>query len=331
MFVRKLSFTKILNLLKLYFNYYFSILFKTSKRFAYPTSISIEPTTTCNLQCPECPAGLRAFTRKTGNISTELYTKIINEFAPYLTNLILYFQGEPYLHTEFFSMINHASVKKKIYTTTSTNGHFLSIGNAKKTVVSGLDKIIISIDGTTQEIYEQYRKNGELETVLQGVKNLVSMKKELKSKTPFVVVQFLVLGTNEHQINDIKKLTKEIGVNKLELKTAQIYDYKNGNLLIPKNQKYSRYQLSKNGTYSIKNMLKNRCERLWNSTVITWNGDVLPCCFDKDAKYKFGNLQNSTFKEINNNKLYQNFRKQLQKSRKNIDICRNCTEGLLKK
>jgi radical SAM protein with 4Fe4S-binding SPASM domain len=62
--------------------------------------------------------------------------------------------------------------------------------------------------------------------------------------------------------------------------------------------------------------------------VITWDGIVSPCCFDKDAKYKFGNIFVEKFKDIWTNNKYTNFRKAIIKNRKGIDICTNCTEGL---
>ena len=74
---------------------------------------------------------------------------------------------------------------------------------AKETVESGLDRIIVSIDGTTQEVYEQYRRNGKLEKVIEGAKNLMKWKKELGSSTPHVIFQFLVVRPNEHQIEDL--------------------------------------------------------------------------------------------------------------------------------
>jgi len=98
--------------------------------------------------------------------------------------------------------------------------------------------------------------------------------------------------------------------------------------LIPANEKYSRYRKQKDGTYSLKNKLKNSCFRLWNSSVITWDGDVIPCSFDKNAIFKFGNMNSISFKEINNSETYKNFRKMLNSDRKKIEICRNCTEGL---
>ena len=106
---------------------------------------------------------------------------------------------------------------------------FLNDENAKKTIESGLDRMIISVDGTTQEVYENYRKEGKLETVLQGARNVVKWKKQLNSATPHIIFQFLVVKPNEHQIPEIYKLAKEIGVDEVKLKTAQVYDYEHGN------------------------------------------------------------------------------------------------------
>ena len=151
-------------------------------------------------------------------------------------------QGEPYLNPAFLDMVKYAS-SKKIYTATSTNAHYLNDENAKKTVESGLDRLIISIDGTTQDVYKQYRVGGNLEKVIEGAKNIVKWKKELNSKTPFVFFQFLVVKPNEHQIEEIKKLAKEIGVDDVRFKTAQVYDYENDpNQLIPTIDKFSRYR-----------------------------------------------------------------------------------------
>ena len=88
-----------------------------------------------------------------------------------------------------------------------------------------------------------------------------------------------MVQANEHQINDIKVLGKEIGVDEVRFKTAQIYDYVNGNKLIPTIEKYSRYKKQNDGTYQIKNKMHNHCWKLWHSSVITWDGSVVPCCF----------------------------------------------------
>mgnify|MGYP003439624517 FL=1 len=323
----KLSFRRAWNAGKVLSSYYFSRWRKKPIQWGYPISISFEPTTSCNLRCPECPSGLRSFTRPTGMLKKDFFSQTIDEIYKELLYLVFYFQGEPYLNPGFLEMVRYAS-NKKIYTATSTNAHYLNDDNARKTIESGLDRLIISIDGTTQEVYQQYRRGGKLDKVIEGAKNIVKWKRELKSKTPFIIFQFLVVKPNEHQIQDVQQLAKEVGVDDVWYKTAQVYDYENDpNNLIPAIDKFSRYKKDKEGQYTVKNKLNNHCWKLWHANVITWDGLVVPCCFDKDAKHQLGNLKTQSFKEIWQNDKYKRFRGALMASRKNIDICANCSEG----
>jgi radical SAM protein with 4Fe4S-binding SPASM domain len=326
-FITKLSFRKIWNAAKVIASFYISSSLGKVIQWGMPFNISIEPTTSCNLGCPECPSGLKSFTRDTGTLEMDFYHKFLQETHYNLLYIYFYFQGEPYLHPKFLDLVKAAS-DQNIYTVTSTNAHFLSPKKAKETVESGLDRVLISIDGATQETYESYRIGGKLSRVIEGTKNLVAAKKELNSSTPHIIIQFLVVKPNEHEIPEIFKLGEELGVDEVKLKTAQIYDYKQGNELIPSLDEYSRYKRHSNGTYSIKNKLENKCWKLWHSCVVTWDGNIVPCCFDKDAKYAMGNLQTHTFRSIWENENYKAFRGQLVKNRKSIDICTNCTEGL---
>jgi radical SAM protein with 4Fe4S-binding SPASM domain len=324
--ISKLTFRRILNILKVWISYQYSRITGKSWHPALPFSISIEPTTSCNLRCPECPSGLRSFTRPTGMLDDILFSRIIDEISKSLSYLIFYFQGEPYLNPSFLNMVSYAS-GKGIYTATSTNAHYLTDNNARMTVKSGLDRLIISIDGTTQNVYEQYRIGGNLDKVIEGTKNILNWKRKLKSATPHVIFQFLVVKPNEHQIDDVKKLARELGVDEVRFKTAQIYDYKNGSHLIPDTDKYARYKKNADGTYAIKNSLLNHCWKMWHSCVITWDGRVVPCCFDKDAHYVMGELKQQSFKKIWNSNEYLNFRTSLLRSRSEIEMCKNCTEG----
>lgn len=323
----KLSIRRGWNAAKVLSSYYVSRWIKRPVQWGFPISVSIEPTTSCNLRCPECPSGLRSFSRPKGMLKKDFFAQTIDEIYKDLLYLIFYFQGEPYLNPNFLEMVEYAS-SKKIYTATSTNGHFLNDANARRTIESGLDRLIISIDGTTQEVYQQYRRGGHLDKVIEGARNIVKWKRQLKSRTPFVIFQFLVVKPNEHQIEDVKALAKEIGVDDVWYKTAQVYDYKTDpNQLIPTLEKFSRYKKTDNGEYRQKNKLHNHCWKLWHANVITWDGQVVPCCFDKDAKHRLGDLKTQSFKDIWKNKKYKQFRRQLMKGRKNIDICANCSEG----
>ncbi len=321
-----LSLRKVWNFAKLLVSYHLSRIAGKSFHAGMPVSISVEPTTSCNLRCPECPSGLRSFTRPTGMLEPETFRQLIFQLKPWLSHLTFYFQGEPYLNPAFLDLVEIA-VKNGIYTSTSTNGHYLKYETAIQTVKSGLQHIVISIDGSTQETYGQYRIGGQLEKVLEGTQNLIRARKELNSATPHIVFQFLVVKPNEHQIPEIERLAQELGVDELKLKTAQIYDFENGSPLIPEQEKYARYRKGRDGKYRIKNELLNQCWKMWHSAVITWDGKVLPCCFDKDGHHQLGDVQKSSFAEIWKGKAYQQFRNGLLKSRSEIDICKNCTEG----
>lgn len=324
-FLSKLTFGRIWNASKVLTSFYISSITKKPIQWGLPVSITIEPTTSCNLRCPECPSGKREFTRPTGMLQNDFFEKTINELHNKVSYLIFYFQGEPFLNPGFLTMVNYAS-KKKIYTATSTNAHYLNDANARKTVESGLDRLIISIDGTTQETYQQYRIGGDLKKVIEGAENVIKWKKELKSSTPHVIFQFLVVKPNEHQIEEVKQIAKRVGVDEVRFKTAQVYDFENGNPLIPSIEKYSRYKLT-DGKYKIKNNLADHCWRLWHSSVITWDGLVVPCCFDKDAKHQMGDLKNLSFDSVWKGDSYNSFRAAVLRSRSEIDICSNCTEG----
>jgi len=325
-FIAKASIYKTWNASKIVSSYYLSKWLNRPIQWGLPISISIEPTTDCNLGCPECPSGVKFFTRPTGYLDMVLFEKFLSQTASHLFYLYYYFQGEPYLHPQFLDMVKMAA-DKKIYTVTSTNGHFLSGKKAALTVASGLDRIIISLDGTTQETYAKYRIGGKYERVIEGIRNLVAAKKEADSNTPHIVLQFIVMQHNEHQIAEVKKLATELAVDELKLKSVQVYDLKNNSALIPTNTDFARYQ-EQDGELKIKSNLLNHCWKLWHSCVVTWDGKIAPCCFDKDASHRMGDLQSASFASIWKNETYQRFRANIITARANIDICTNCSEGI---
>lgn len=325
-FLTKLRPRRIWNVLLVVSSYYLSRWTGRPRQWGRPFTINFEPTTACNLRCPECPSGLRSFTRATGNLKADFFRQTLDELADRLLYLIFYFQGEPYINPDFLHMVAHAHARG-IYTITSTNGHFLNDANAERTIRSGLDRLIISVDGTTQEVYEQYRREGTLEVVLQGARNVVKWKRRLRSRTPHIVFQFLVVRPNEHQIEAVRRLGAEIGVDEVAFKTAQVYDYAGGHPLIPTDSRYSRYYQRPDGTFAPKSPLHNHCWKLWHGCVITWDGLVVPCCFDKDAQHQLGDLKQAPFRDIWWGAAYQDFREQLFRGRDRIDICTNCTEG----
>jgi len=322
-----LSFKKAINILQLVFSYLISRFKVVPFQSGLPYAMSIEVSTFCNLQCTECPSGLRKFTRPTGRINQYFFNQIIDQVKDHLVYLTLYFQGEPYMHPQFLNLVRYAH-EKGIYTATSTNGHFLTTENAIETIESGLDRIIVSLDGLDQETYATYRVNGDVEKVKTGLRNLVNAKKEKQSKSPYIILQFIVFGHNKHQIESVKAFGKEVGVDEVQIKSAQIYNFDKEDKSLIDDNKYSRYGRTEDGGWQIRSKLPNRCWRLWSACVMTWDGIIVPCCFDKDADHRLGNVNDESFNQIWKGESYKHFRNKVFTNRKQIEICRNCSEGL---
>ena len=289
---------------------------------AMPLSVGVELTNNCNLKCRECVTGSGRMKRERGFMDFSLYSRILRELRPYLLNINLYFQGEPLLHPDILSFI---TASRGINSVISTNGHYLSEDISYGIVKSGLKKIIISLDGIDQETYAAYRRAGDIKKVIKGIENLSESKRQLLSSMK-IEIQVLVNRLNEHQVPELKKLAASNGAS-LRLKSMQVLDEKKAGQWMPAENRFRRYRLSPEG-YKSRNELPDRCARMWFNPVITWDGKVIPCCFDKNADHIMGSLQNDSFREIWEGPKYRLFRKSVLTDRGMIDICRTCTSGM---
>jgi radical SAM protein with 4Fe4S-binding SPASM domain len=311
------------NVLKAGYSFLRSTLTGNAEVMGMPLALSAELTNNCNLNCPECSAGSGRMKRGRGFMEIELFDRVISELRPYLININLYFQGEPMLHPKFFSFIGNSS---DTYTVVSTNGHFLNESDAEKLVRSGLGKLIISLDGADQRTYAEYRKNGSLDKVMDGIRYITEAKRKFNSSLN-IEIQVLVNRFNENQIPIIKEMAWKVKA-KLRLKSMQILDEEDIGSWLPENSKFRRYK-KKGENYVTRNSISGSCARLWFNPVITWDGKVIPCCFDKDNEYVMGDLKQDSFTEIWNGPKYRIFRKSILTDRHMIDICRNCTSGMM--
>ena len=309
-------------------SYAFSRLIKKDFYLGYPSFISIEISSVCNLSCPQCMKGNNNISRVQNFFDFNIYKKLLEVNGKYLLNTILYFQGEPLMNKNFFDFVTEAG-KYNIYTQTSTNGQLITDEIAKKLVLSKLDRIIISIDGTTQNSYSKYRVGGKLDKVIAAIDNIVSAKKKFNSKFPKIEAQFIVFNFNENEIDDFKNLCKIHHVDICSIKSAQLLDPNNDFYLLPKNEKYRRYK-KENGVWITKKDIHHLCFRAWSGAVISSDGNVVPCCFDKNCNFVFGNISdpvyNYNLKKIMKCEKAINFRKRLMDNRTSIDICNNCNE-----
>lgn len=314
---------RIINLTGGLISYLTSLLVHRAVVYGMPAALNVEISGKCNLRCPECLTGSGQSKRPSGFMEVELYKKILSELKSYLLNVNLYFQGEPMLHPDFFKFV---SLSRGIRLTLSTNGHYLTDENISRIIESDIREIIVSLDGYDRQTYSAYRRGGDFEKVREGILKLAAALKEKDSRTK-LVVQFLVNRHNEQQIQEVRNFAVGAGA-RFHLKSMQIINSKGFEEWLPSHEKFRRYFKDDNGDYKLKSRLKNRCLRLWLSPVIAWNGDVLPCCFDKNAEFVLGNIGESSFREIWHGERNRAFREKVLHNRAGIDICRNCTTGL---
>jgi len=284
----------------------------------FPTSICIEPTNRCNLKCVGCPR--RNMTRSHGDLSFEDFQYIIDQI-PTLKRVSLFFMGEPLLNPDIWRMVRYAE-DKAIRTLIATNSEL--VGHALESIFeSGLSQINFSLDGMSQATIETYRVHSSFKRVFNGINAVLRDKKNQGAAKPHVKIRFLVLRQNEHEIPLLTKFASE---NNVELSLVRaILDYGLESLpeavakeWLPLNPRYQRY--TKDG--NIKQPAKY-CSWIW-TPLVTWDGDVIPCCIDTDAMIKLGNVFEEPFNMIYWSRRYMDVRRRMM--RKTLPICRLCKE-----
>ena len=299
-----------------------------------PTFVSIEPANYCQLRCPECPVGQRSAkdaTSKAQNMNWDTYERILSQVQTAAHTIQFYFQGEPLLNPLLPKMLSCAR-EKQLFTIVSTNAQALTHSMAEELVKSGLNRIIVSIDGFSEESYAAYRVGGSLHKALEGLRYLREAKYRYHSSI-CIELQVLRLRSNEHEWQWIRQNYRNMGATRLVFKTAQLYDYQHGHPLMPTNERYSRYKKGTDGTYHlqrshISNLAlllfhQSPCYRLWSGCVITTAGEVLPCCYDKEHHHSLGNITTQPLSAIFHSSRAHVFRQQVL-SFNSPKICQNC-------
>ena len=292
-----------------------------------PFLIMVEPTNFCNLKCPLCPSGNGQMRRPRGNMSIDDFKQLVDQVADRAFMMMMWNQGEPYLNACFNEMVRYAH-EKDIFTFTSTNGHYIRTdAQAEAIVDSGLDEIIVSLDGVDQETYAQYRVGGNIDRVFNGVHRLIQAKKRLGVEVPLVNLQFIVMRHNEQDMAAAEAKARELGVDKFLVKTAQVYTDTEAETFLPENQAFSRYEEGEDELV-VKGQPVRGCKVLWYSSMVNWNGDVAPCCFDKDVEFGMGQaFGTNSFRSIWRGQPYMDFRAKILRDRNSTEMCRNCSEG----
>jgi len=310
-----------------------SLFFKMSNCLGLPFNINIEPTANCNYECIKCERFSQMYqddgqTFEGKAMPFEYYCKLIDEIGDILLSVRLWHFGEPLFNKDIMRMIKYAK-KKNIIVALSSNLSLLTSSDANALVCSGLDYLVVSFDGGSPETYNRYHGVNYFQKVVENMKLLVSVKHKLKAQTPFIELQFIVMKDNEGEIPKIKKLSAELGVNKvtflkLDKDKINLVKFKLSNYddILPKNKEFV---LNKNNIRRI-----NRCNIPWEGALVRYSGLVLPCVEDIGQRHAMGRLiyngKYLGFRRIWKNDAYCNFRRDIKDGINDIAICGNCAQ-----
>ncbi|PKP05331.1 MAG: hypothetical protein CVU11_00030 [Bacteroidetes bacterium HGW-Bacteroidetes-6] len=322
--LRTLSPARFANLLLSYLSFFFSRLFQKIIVWNQPWAVTIEPSSICQLSCPECPVGMKLLSRNEKLMQPATFDKILNNLSPKTFYLNLYFQGEPLLDTDIFRKTELARTKK-MFVVLSTNAQAIDQDSAEQIVSSGLSKIIVSLDGINQETYKKYRAGGSFDKTISAIKMLKNARQSSGSKTPIIEAQMLVFAFNEEQQKELKQIAIEAGADKVVYKAAQFYSKENAAQWMPTKSKFNRYKRTDNNTIELSHKAPGICKRLWQTLVVETDGRVVPCCYDKLSEFSVGNVSEMSANNIWRGKEMTLFRESLLK--KNApSICENCNQ-----
>ena len=250
-----------------------------------PRVLMIEPTNECNLRCPLCPTGAGTLKRPKGQMAFELYQRILADLDGALERLMLYNYGEPFLHPRIFDMIAEAR-QAEIHTRISTNGLvFLRARHADDLIASRLNHLRVSVDGATAETYAIYRVGGQLDRILEGVRLLQQRKRELGQSRPVVELQFIAMRHNEHELPAMRQIAQDLGA-RLRVKSVGLGDINRDparRRWLPAQPSLRRYEeCDGNGSWPAAPRAA-KCDQPWHRLVVNWDGQVTPCCYDRDG------------------------------------------------
>lgn len=312
--IRRVTFKRLLNLLLVFYE----AKNKLTVLKSHPVYMRINPCAVCNLNCPGCEVGIAGpaveikKVKQPGSrmMNFETFKKCIEPLKEYLFQISLYDEGEPLLNPELELMI--AYVRKLNISSCVSSNLSLRLTEQKITniISSGLDHLVVAIDGTTHEIYEKYRKGGSLELVLSNIKRFVEIKNKLKNKNLLIDMQFIIFDHNKHQIEDVKLLAKQLGVGRLTMFPS-----------------YTCRQEEIKFKGGFQERKKLGCYCLWLMADITADGKLYPCDYGEDNLMPpVGFVINEEFMALWNHPLMRQARASFHKNSQSpfSDICIHC-------
>jgi len=270
-----------------------------------PYILIIDPCNYCNLQCPLCPTGIHELGRPQSMMSFDNFKKYFDLFSPFLFETYLHNWGESLLNPEIFRMVAHAQ-DQNVGTNLSSNFAQVDSSAIDCLLDCGLEYLVISLDGTNQQTYSQYRIRGNYERVLESLETLIRKRNQRHRKWPVVEWQYIVMKHNQHEIPEAEKLAKMIGVDFLRfIPVGMPFETKNRAEVAQKWFPTAAPGISEpgNGLVFGQSVRPGPCFYLFRSMAIHPDGGISPCCIVHRKSMDFADLNS---KEIDAAKIWNN-------------------------
>lgn len=272
-----------------------------------PYFIKVEPTAFCQLRCLGCPHGRGEASKYTRDdvFPLDEFKRLIDGLSGALFGVSLSFRGEPLMNRNLIEMMAYCH-ERNVGTEFPTNLSMkLSEEEIEQLVRSGADHIMVSIDGITQDVYEWYRKGGNLSLVLHNASMMIETKRRLKSRLPLIEFKYILFDCNREQLAEAERLSRRMGFDRFSVVE---------NTFSPTGEETLDRAKSVN-------LSKGRaCYWPWSSAVVHYDGTVWACC---QAKFDLGNVFETPFEEIWNSQGYQTLRSFFRSYTKN-DLSHYC-------
>ena len=181
-----------------------------------PFGLVVDPSDMCQLACPGCVHSersetLKIFDWRPGTLAQDRFSALLKRYGPHAIGVYFCNYGEPLLNLNTPQLIRRA--KSYLLGTALSTSLSVQRFDPDAYVQSGLDFMVLSIDGATQPVYERFRRNGKLELVLGNAGKLVDAKRRLRRRTPVLSWNFLAFEHNAHEIPLAARMARKIGVD----------------------------------------------------------------------------------------------------------------------
>ena len=253
------------------------------RHLPFPSVLLIENTNCCNAHCVMCPR--ERLTRTRGFMTFDLFEKIIREVSSTRRTPVVHLHGfgEPLLDESLPDRIRLAKTCGITRTYLVTNASLLLPEMARRIISAGLDTMKVSFYGTDEESYGATMRRLDFATAVHNIKQFVKIRKDMRSRTPSLILQYLPQDTNEAKVKEFHSLWQSVLDKRAGdcLNRSTLHNYGGGRAYNPLGRK-----------------ILSVCFYPWSALSVLWDGRAVTCCMDYNGVQQVGDLNTQSVADV---------------------------------